>query len=276
MRVYFCLMEKSTVICSTYNNIKLLEIILDSLRFQTDKNFDLIIADDGSSDETFKLIDKLKQSVDYSIEHVWHDDMGWRKAKIHNKAILASKNNHIIFIDGDCILGPDFIEDHRSIYLKEKENFVLMGRRVELGKKITESLSLGNYRETLSLSSPKYLTSAIFGDTHGSGRIISIKNKLLRILFSADKVGDLLGANFSTTKNKLLEINGFNEYTDKLGGSEDGDLFVRFRNTKTKLIGKKYFAPMFHIHHKRPDRNVSDDYYQEILKRNDFVWRRKE
>ena len=128
-----------------------------------------------------------------------------------------------------------------------------MGRRVELGQRISENLKLSNYKKKLlSPFSLEFIFSSLSQDTHGGGRILTIGNSLIRKLFSADKVYDLLGANFSTTKKKLVEINGFNEYTDELGGSEDGDLFVRFRNTGTRLIGKKYFAPMFHIFHKRP------------------------
>ncbi|MAW07460.1 MAG: hypothetical protein CME61_04155 [Halobacteriovoraceae bacterium] len=264
--------EKSTVICSTYNNIKFLELVLDSLLDQSDKDFHLIIADDGSRSETKDLIDSFSKKADFEVSHIWHEDRGWKKAEIHNKAINTVKTDHIIFIDGDCILGKNFIRDHRSIYRTERENFVFMGRRVELGQKISESLKISNYKKLLSPFSFDFILSSLSRDTHGGGRVITLRNLFLRKLFSADKVNDLLGANFSTTKKKLFEINGFNEYTDELGGSEDGDLFVRFRNTGTKLIGKKYFAPMFHIFHKRPDRAVSDDYYQEILKKKDFVW----
>ena len=120
-----------------------------------------------------------------------------------------------------------------------------MGRRVELGQRISENLKLSNYKKLLSPFSLEFIFSSLSQDTHGGGRILTIGNSLIRKLFSADKVYDLLGANFSTTKKKLVEINGFNEYTDELGGSEDGDLFVRFRNTGTRLIGKNILRQCF-------------------------------
>ena len=101
--------EKSTVICSTYNNIKFLELVLDSLLYQSDKEFNLIIADDGSGQETRDLVESFSKKADFEVSHVWHEDRGWKKAEIHNKAINTAETDHIIFIDGDCILGKTLL-----------------------------------------------------------------------------------------------------------------------------------------------------------------------
>lgn len=248
-------------------------MVLDSLLYQTSFAFELIIADDGSGEETSKLIKDYQKIAPFDVQHVWHEDKGWRKAEIHNIAISKAKNEHIILFDGDCILGPKFVQDHQKIYLKENENFILMGRRIELGEQITKELNKDNYRSYLLTKFPKKLIkSALKKDTYGALRKFSIHSPILRTLIRANNVKDLLGANFSTTKTKLLEINGFDEYTDQVGGSEDGDLFVRIRNTKTKLIGKKYFAPMFHLWHKRGERIESRQLYLERLEWTDYFW----
>ena len=138
---------RSTLICSTYNNPKFLEIVLDSLLYQSSKNFDLIIADDGSGDKTKQIIDKFIYKANFPVTHIWHKDLGWRKSQIHNKAISKATTEHLIFIDGDCILSDNFIFDHQKIFYEEKSKYILMGRRVELGQCFTNAITLQNYRK---------------------------------------------------------------------------------------------------------------------------------
>jgi len=263
---------KTSVICSTYNDPAYLELVLDSLLYQTSLNFELLIADDGSDSETKRVIKRYKDKSPFVIKHIWHNDKGWRKAKIHNQAIMEADGDLLIFIDGDCILAPCFISDHQSIFTTEQRNYVLMCRRVELGPKVTKIINFNNYRKILFSLSMDYMNSLILNDTHGGLRKFSVQNPFVRKLLKADSVNDLIGANFSIPKEKLISINGFNEDTDELGGSEDGDIFVRLRNTNTKLIGKKYFAPMFHKFHGRNSRVASDKYYQEILKDFKYIY----
>jgi len=263
---------KTTVICSTYNDVEFLSIVLDSLIYQSTGDFELIVADDGSTSETKKAVHSFQKVAGFNVKHIWHEDKGWRKAKIHNEAIRAASGDLLIFIDGDCILGENFVLDHKKVYESERENYVLMCRRVELGERITKLVSLKNYRRLLINSSLNYFSSIFTGDTHGGLRKFSVHNTNLRKILKADGVKDLIGANFSLPKNLMLEINGFNEYTDSICGSEDGDIFVRLRNIGTKLIGKKYYAPMFHKFHRRGSRTVSDNYYKEILKDNNYKY----
>lgn len=262
----------TSVICSTYNDPKYLEMVLDSLLYQTDLNFELLIADDGSGQETKIIVDNFKTKAPFNVIHVWHEDMGWRKSKIHNEAIRQSSGEHLIFMDGDCILGNNFVADHRLVFEQNLNNYVLMGRRVELSRKISSTLTLENYHQKLSLCSLKYLFSIISGETHGGLRCLSIYNKFFRMALSANSVKDLLGANYSLPRKKMYEINGFNEDTDSLGVTEDGDIFVRLRNTGTLLLGMKYFAPMFHKYHGRDSRVASEKYYQEILKDLNYIY----
>ena len=139
----------SSVICSTYNSPDFLELVLNSLLFQDQSNFELLIADDGSNDKTKDLINDFIVHAPFKVTHVWHEDKDWRKSQIHNKSIAMAKNDHLIFIDGDCILGTSFVSDHQLIYKENLSKYVFMGRRVELGEKLTKELNLKNYRKFL-------------------------------------------------------------------------------------------------------------------------------
>ena len=94
---------KATLIISFFNNLKALKLILSALNQQSVSNFEVIIADDGSKSEVVNEIQKLKTNYNYPIKHKWHEDKGFRKNRILNKAILASESKYLIFIDGDCI-----------------------------------------------------------------------------------------------------------------------------------------------------------------------------
>ncbi|MEL1222231.1 MAG: glycosyltransferase, partial [Candidatus Neomarinimicrobiota bacterium] len=96
-------MPSISVIISTYNKPHFLEKVLTGYCFQTFNDFEIIIADDGSSNETKEMIAKFDQLLPQKIYHVWHEDNGFRKCKILNAAILKSSNDYLVFSDGDCI-----------------------------------------------------------------------------------------------------------------------------------------------------------------------------
>ena len=105
-------MLDTSIIISTYNNPEWLEKVLYGYNNQTYRFFEIVIADDGSDDRTRNLLKKLKEEVFYSIVHIWHEDDGFQKTRILNKAILACKTEYIIMSDGDCIPRKDFVEQH--------------------------------------------------------------------------------------------------------------------------------------------------------------------
>ena len=250
-------------------------MVLLSLKEQTFTDFEVIIADDGSRPETKDLIEKYQLLFPFLLIHAWHEDKGFRKSKIHNEAIKMSCGDLLVFIDGDCICRRDFLKDHVSIYKKNKNHergYVFMGRRVELGKAYTQKIS--SIQSLMGAFPFKLWLSCLKGDSRSFLRTYSIKNPSLRKLLKADDVKDLLGSNFSLPKKTLLSINGFNEDLD--GGNdsigEDGDIFIRLKNSGVKRIGKKYFAPMFHLYHERKDRTDSYQMYLEKLKQTKYTW----
>jgi len=116
---------KTSIILSTYNSVEWLEKVLWGFSAQNMTDFEIVIADDGSNDETKEKIDALKKDINIPIIHVWHPDNGFQKTKILNKAILAAQSDYLIFTDGDCIPRNDFVERH--LEFREKGFFSFWG-----------------------------------------------------------------------------------------------------------------------------------------------------
>ncbi|MFZ4712942.1 MAG: glycosyltransferase [Bacteriovoracaceae bacterium] len=253
----------------TYNQPDVLETVFESLLFQTNKNFELIVADDGSKNETKEIIEHFKARAPFVVKHVWHEDIGYRRAAILNKAFKEAEGECLIVMDGDCVAHPRFVEDHYQTYLENKgHDYVLMGRRVELGEKITPKINKSSvYEILLKPWSVELFKSCYFDrDSRGFFRSFSIKNQVLRFLMKADSIVDIMGCNFSLPTSTMIKINGFNESFTRYFG-EDSDVFVRLRNIGCRIIGKKYFATQFHLYHnRRPFTKEDENKYFELLK----------
>ena len=126
--------ELISVIVTTYNREDALDAVLRSLARQTDADFEVVVADDGSAPATADLIEAWKAKVGHRLEHVWHEDRGFRAAEIRNRAILASRGAYCIFLDGDCIVRPDFVAIHRRL---AEPGWFVTGNRILLSRELT-------------------------------------------------------------------------------------------------------------------------------------------
>ena len=115
-----------SVIISTYNAPQWLEKVIWGYASQSHQDFELLIADDGSTEETAVCIERLQREVGFTIEHIWHADHGFRKCAILNKAIVAAANEYLVFSDGDCVPRWDFLAAHAA--LAEKGLLAFRGR----------------------------------------------------------------------------------------------------------------------------------------------------
>lgn len=242
-----------SLIISFYNKIELLEYIFIALERQTCKNFEVIVADDGSNEDTVAKLNELKEKYPFPIKHVWHEDKGWRKNAILNKAVTASECDYLIFIDGDCIPHPKFIQEHLE---NRKEKQVISGRRVMLTQKVSQKLNKTTIKngyldhraffpllkETLFDKQPTHIEN-----------MIRIRNKIIRRLFVKDKTRGFWGCNFSLWKKDLMAVNGFDERFVYPGFGEDVDLDNRLRKTGVYPVSKKHLVTQYHVFHKHFD-----------------------
>jgi glycosyltransferase involved in cell wall biosynthesis len=258
-------MIKTSIIISFYNKIEYLKLVLAGFETQTEKFFEIIIADDGSNHQILDEVQKIISSYPFRIKHVWHEDKGFRKNKILNKAILASESDYLIFIDGDCVPHSHFVEGHLS---NAEKNKILTGRRVNLSEKITAQLNVKKIKEQfLEKNFYKLIIDGISGESVDVEKGIFIQNKILLKLLNRKERG-LLGCNFSLFKQDILDINGFDERYEAPSIGEDSDIQFRLELTGKKIKSLNHIAIQYHLYHKLQERLQKNlDLFEEI-KRN--------
>ncbi|MBK8554208.1 MAG: glycosyltransferase [Ignavibacteria bacterium] len=268
-------MKKASLIISVYNKIRNLELIFTALTIQSFKDFEVIIADDGSGIEMKNFISGWMKKGELDLKHVWQEDDGFRKNKILNECIRKSATDYLIFIDGDCIPHSDFVKAH---YLNRDENTVLFGRRVYLGKTISDSLTvdkiLDKSYQKLNLRLIKESVNRSIEGSNNAEEGIIIKNKIARKLLLKSNVG-ILGSNFSLQKKLLEAINGFDENFIGPGYGEDTDVERRLRLYKAKVSSIRNLAIQYHIYHpKTIEAHNNKVYYDEIKNDKEYFCRK--
>ena len=226
---------KTALLVSTYNWPEALSLIFKSIENQSVAPDEVLIADDGSAEETKKLINEFKKQSNLKIHHFWHEDRGFRRSEILNKAIAGSKSDYIVQIDGDCIMHRDFIKDHLAI--AEKKVF-LFGSRVN----ITNDLKPKVFEE--KIIDFNFLSAGI----KKRGRTIRIPYLRNRNVKSLDFSKKVRGCNLSFWRSDFLKVNGYNE--DISGwGREDSELVLRMLNAGIGGKRLKYGGIIYHIYH---------------------------
>lgn len=246
---------KLSLIITTYNSPKFLKLVLDSVRRQLMLPDEVIIADDGSGEETRRLIDEERNTFPVPLLHVWQEDQGFRAAKSRNNGIKASSGDYIVFIDGDILLDRRFIKDHH--FFARKNRFV-QGRRVHLSESRTSEIVGTMKVPSLNFFSRGVILNRIHLIHNGFFRDLYVKNK------KSKKGESMISANIGVWKDDLLRVNGFNE--EFIGwGREDSELGVRMMNAGIKIRFLKFAAIGIHLYHQ--ENRFFSERAQELLDR---------
>jgi glycosyltransferase involved in cell wall biosynthesis len=239
---------KISLIISTYNRPGALRLCLMSVLRQTRMPDNVIVADDGSGQETSDLINKFMPLFKGRLHHAWHEDKGFRLAAIRNKAVRDyCSEGYLIFIDGDIILERHFVADHEKM---AKPNHFVIGSRAKLDKLITRymimkrTITTGTFRKgvgrrinTLHLPYIYFLTKYMYFYRRFYGR----------------------GANMAMYYDDYKRTNGFDE--DIIGyGYEDFDIFNRLLNIGVRRHYAKFRAIEYHLDHKKVDKETTNSH----------------
>ena len=239
-------MKKITVgvVISTYNNPCWLEKTLWSYETQTVAPNEVIIADDGSGQETRELIERFTSSL--PIKHVWHEDDGFRKTKILNEALRVATADYLIFTDQDCVARPDFIETHLRY---AKKGYILSGGYFKLPMDISQSLTKQDIQSRDTFKRNWLLNKGLkrsfkFTKLINSRRFASIMNHITPTKATWN------GMNSSGWRKDILAVGGFDERMQY--GGEDREMGERMFNNGIRSKQIRYSAITLHLDHKRP------------------------
>ena len=239
-----------SLIITTYNWPESLILVLRSIENQTILPKEIIIADDGSTNETKDIITKFQKKSELKIIHSWQEDYGFRAAKSRNKAIAKAYGDYIILIDGDIILHRQFIQDHIN---NAKVGYFIQGSRVLLTQDITEQIIIS-----------KIISFSFFSKGLNSKKN-SIHSNFLSKIFSTYKnsTRGTRCCNIGFFKQDCINVNGFNNEFEGWG-REDSEFVVRLLNNGLNRKVVRFNAVQYHLWHKNSDRK-NLDYNNQLL-----------
>jgi glycosyltransferase involved in cell wall biosynthesis len=239
-----------SLIISTYNWPQALDLCLKSVLIQSRMPEEVIIADDGSKDDTRQLIKTYQEKFPVPLVHVWQPDEGFQLSRIRNKAIAQAKEEYIIQIDGDLILHPQFINDHVGL---SQPGYFVTGSRLILSPQTTKHLI---HTSQTSINFAIHLKSRNFFNALRIGVLRRFLANRYKVHGSAHKYY-VKGCNMAFWKKDLLMVNGYNE--DYVGwGKEDSEIAVRLINSGVNKKFIKMGGIAYHLYHKEAERNMDE------------------
>jgi glycosyltransferase involved in cell wall biosynthesis len=233
-------------VLSTYNQPRWLEKALWGYAAQRFADFELLVADDGSGPETADVVARLREGTALRLVHVWHEDRGFRKTEILNRAVLAATGNYLIFSDGDCIPHPEFVATHVRL---ARERSFLSGGYLKLPMELSEGLTRDDVASGRAFD-PAWLASR--GWRPGRRTIRLPRSRALASLLDAltPTRATWNGHNASTWREAIVAVNGFD--LDMGYGGEDRALGERLVNLGYRRRRVRFRAPVLHLDHPRP------------------------
>jgi len=267
-------MIKYSIILVTYNWPQALKVILDNLLPQllTHKDVELVIADDGSTSDTADIIKNFQTQIPDRCHHIWHEDLGFRRSEILNKAAATAKGEYLMFLDGDCIPFPDYVQQHKKL---AEAGFLVAGNRVLLSQEFSKAAT----------SNPVLISELVRFGFIGwlKAKLAHKVNKVLVFLrFNPNSKWRYArhsnwkypkGSNIGVWAKDFISVNGYDE--NFVGwGHEDADLFIRLLHLGIKMKDGRFAIPVLHLWHKEANRENAKDNYNRLLERlndNSFI-----
>jgi glycosyltransferase involved in cell wall biosynthesis len=257
-----------SVVITTYNRPDALATVVRACYMQNDKNFEIIIADDGSTANTRTCIERLAAGAPVPIQHVWQPDEGFRAAMARNRGTLAARGDYVIFLDGDCIPQRDFIARHRAL---SQPGCLVSGSRILMSEALTRRV-LDEDIDVGAASLPTLLRWRLAG---GLNKVVQTAVHWpdlgrTRRSFSWRRIKS---CNLGVWRSDLERVNGFDEsFTG--WGHEDSDLVVRLFHAGVQRKDGAFATEVFHLWHREAQRDQETSNRRVVLERaaNKVTW----
>ena len=236
--------ELVSVVITTYNRSDALLAVLDGLSKQTDRNFEVIVADDGSREAHQQAILGSPVARSLSVVHVWHPDVGFTASRIRNRGVGAARSQYIIFLDGDCVPEVDFIARHKTL---AESGYFINGSRVLLSEKLTGRVVAG--LEHISGRAWAYwIKQRLLGHASKLTGLLRLKDGSSRVERAFSWKG-IRSCNMAVWRTEFERVDGFDE--SFVGwGHEDADFVLRLHNSGVLRKNGYCATEVFHLWHK--------------------------
>lgn len=231
-----------SLVIATYNWPQALSVVLASVRVQRTRPLEVIIADDGSRDDTRALIAREAQSSPIPIVHVWHEDTGFRLAAIRNKAIVQARGDYVVQIDGDIVLHAEFLTGHARF---ARRGSYVQGSRALMSEALTTRLFAGR---DVPL---RWYTRGI---THRANAVYAPwLSRYVRGPRGA--MHRTRGCHMAFWRDDLVRVNGYDEQMEGWG-REDSELALRLINAGVVRRNLKFSAVAYHLWHRMANQDA--------------------
>lgn len=230
----------TSLIIATYNWPAALDVILRSVRAQRVMPDEVLIADDGSGEDTRLVVMAHQTDFPVPLKHVWHEDRGFRLAAIRNEAIRQAQGDYILQIDGDIVLHPRFVEAHSAF--AERASYV-QGSRCMLSRERTARM--------LTDRSPRVSLLASGLKNRLNGLYLPPLSSLVRGPSDPDR--RTRGCHMAFWRSDLLAVNGYDERFEGWG-REDSELAARLIHAGIRRRNFKFGAVAYHLWHPEATR----------------------
>jgi glycosyltransferase involved in cell wall biosynthesis len=254
--------ELISVIVSTYNRDDALYAVLRALSHQSDRNFEIVVADDGSGPATARVVREWALRTALPIKHVWHDDRGFRLSDIRNRGIRESAGIYLVFLDGDCIARPDFVARHRRLC---EAGWFVTGTRILLSPELTDRI-LGERLEPEWWGLARWLPRRARGELNRFAPLLNLRLGAMRKL-TARRWRGARGSNMAFWRADLEKVDGF-DASFSGWGREDSDLFIRLIRAGVRRKDGRFATGVLHLWHPEADRSrlaENDRQLDEVL-----------
>jgi len=241
-----------SVIFTTYNSPEWLQKVLWGFDCQNDDNFEVIVADDGSREDTRKLIEAFAATSKKPVQHIWQPDDGFQKCRVLNKAITAARGEYLVFTDGDCIPRGDFIATHRK---QAESGRFLSGGYLKLPMNVSQQISRSDINQGHCFNA-NWLKAQGMASTKGFMKLNTGPKKAATFNAITPTKPTWNGHNASCFKEDALTINGYDERL-RYGGL-DREFGERLENAGIRGKQIRYSAVVVHLDHARGYESPED------------------
>ncbi len=228
----------------TYNRPQALRAVLEAYARQSDLDFEMVVADDGSGPATRETIDRFRATAPFPVQHVWQEDQGFRLAAIRNRAIAAARADYLLLTDGDCLPLRHHVARHRAL---AEPGWFVSGSRIYLDRTRTDRVVVGDVRPD-EWGWSQWLRHRVAGAVDRISPLLSLSRSAAWRRWQPDRWQGVNTANLAVWRADLVAVNGFDECFEGWG-FEDTDLAIRLTRAGVRQKTGRYAVPVLHLWH---------------------------